>query len=477
MKFNFKILLILVLISAFFLYPISHLMPRHVDSWIVISEADHLIKSKTTNFTEPFTNERLNYPPGTFLLISTIASITNIDLINLDYLLRIINFIILSLLFYILSKELFNNEKIAVTTTIFTTLLLTDITMLGPAYLVPLVYGSILFLLFVIFLLKEKWILLLLTFITLGLTHTNTIIFTLLGLFIYLLFNKKYWDKYWLMLVMGIIGLILLIITIPLYIINQNLFNLILFSMIPPFFNFNKLLTYIFIPFFTLGIYFILKKENRARKLLIPLILILALEILSYSILGKGVLIRYRRVMYYIFLLTPLFVSYGLYSIIRQIEALLSKFKKLRFIKKFNIILIISILILLPISISVNLEQRKTDLVYVDEEEHAFLINFGKLYPNEYLTANHLQSYVLPYYNLKPVQISPGHIGKVLYFDEVGKCFVLRDINCIDKFFQNHSEFKYLYTQTFVNSTNFTIFYREEDLIIYKYNPLNTSKN
>lgn len=477
MKLNLKLIfVVLIVIITLSLFWSLQVMPRHVDSWILISQSDYILDSQTIDFKEPFSGEGFSNPLGSHVLVVVVSSISGLDILSLGFVFRILIFIILSFLVYGLSKSLFNNEKVAAVCGLFTPLILTNMTMLGPAYFVPLAFATILAFLFFIFLIKEKWFLMSLSFIILALTHASTMVFALIVLFLYFLFNRKYWKKFWIFFVILILGIIFFVSTHGFGFFIQKILELTAFHKLWPYFKFDKMLTYTFIPFFALGIYFIISKEKKARRFLIPLIVFLALEMFLFWY-WKGFAIRYRRIIYYIFMLLPFFVGYGVYNLSYYVDILISKFRKLKFIVNYKLILILILVILVPLAINLNINQRSFEYTFVNEEENVLLENFGNEYPNGYLAAGALQSYALPYYELKPVQISPGHIGKQLYYRQLFPCFYKRDVDCLIGFFREHPEFQYIYTRTKINSTYFEPLFVKEGLIIYEYKDLNITNN
>jgi hypothetical protein len=442
-------------------------MPQHIDSWIVISRADFILKEEAAALTEPFSGSRLYYPIGSYLSFAVIKSISGLDMIYLARLIPAMFFVVLGLLLYSLSNALFKNDLASISVMAFTPLSLSNITILGPYYLVPVAWGILLSLLFFYFILKEKWIIGFLTFIALAATHTSSTVFSIIGIGLYFIFDRKYWHKVKYLFLIGLASIILFSFTRGIGL----LFDLITSDLFAaqksrPYISIYMIMPIIFIVLLALGFYFILTKEKRAAKFLIPLFSVLAINAFIYWY-WKGFFIVYRRLFTFTFVIVPFFAGYSIYKISNIAEKFISK--RLLFIKKYNAILLMLLIILVPLSIKTNIKSHKYNNIYVDEDEHQLFTGFGKLYPDTYIATDYLQAHALPYYNLKPVQLSPAHVGNVLYFNQLAPCYNIIDSEeCFGDFFYT-TNFSYLYSRVPVNISYFKPFFNYNNKIIYMF--------
>jgi hypothetical protein len=467
LKYSLVISIILILFLVNYI-PHHNQMPQHVDSWIFISWAKSTLDDKRLTFIEPFSSETSHYPLGTRISLAVTTSITGLDMIHIAQFLPAIFFAILGLLLYSLSRRLFNNCTVAIVITAFTPLALSNITMLGPYYLVPVAWGMLLSLLFFYFFISSRWLFSLITLIAIVNTHTSSLVFSLIGVSLYFIFNRQYWLKIKYLFLIIFTAIIFFSLTIgyrPLFSLIVNFFA---FEKQPPYISVYLTLPVLFLVLQAIGFYLILIREKKAAHFLIPLFSVLAINAFLYWN-WKGFFLVYRRLFTFSFMVASFFVGYAVYTISETITNLLTRTSpKWQFLKKNNLLLITLLFILVPPTIHLNLKAHKYSEIYVDNEEHILLTRFGQLHPESYITTNHLQAYALPYYNLKPVQLSPMHISNISYFHNVSPCFYNRDIKCLESFF-NRTNFKYLYTQTLVNSTYFKPAFNYSNHVIYEF--------
>jgi len=55
------------------------------------------------------------------------------------------------------------------------------------------------------------------------------------------------------------------------------------------------------------------------------------------------------------------------------------------------------------------------------------------------------------------------------HLPELAPCFAKRDIDCLTKFFSEHTNYTYLYTQSLVNSTYFEPAFEYGGMVIYEF--------
>ncbi|MFH1849764.1 MAG: hypothetical protein ABH879_06275 [archaeon] len=453
-------------------------MPQHVDSWILLGIVDRAMETGYYPYTQPWSEGGWFYPPGSHLLTSVAVQLTDLDIYLVSEMFPAILFVILGLLQYWLAKGLFDSDTAGLSVMAFTTLVFSNITIMGNYYLVPLSFGIILtFLCFNAFI-RERWILLLVSFAAVGFTHSSTVIFAFMTMALFFAFNRRFWRKLvYLGLIIGVLA----------FLLHQTrfLFSMLSISFIRSFFfiakerpyqSFFLFVTFLFVILYSIGFFVIAIKERRARRFLIPILGFLSIDIFLYW-RDLGMLLPYRRLFYYIIVFTPFFVGYGVYVISDLLTTLLrtgerKRLSKLRFyyfISCSKLMLIILLLLLVPMAVYFN-QKSHPSLIYVTNAEHRLLSGFGKMHPQEFLATNHLQAYALPVYDLRPVQLSPMHVTNISHYPELSPCFYSRDIGCMTRFFnESDGKYRYLYTQTLVNSTHFVPAFNCSGLVIYEF--------
>jgi len=451
MKNSLKNILAIIILTAIFIVnyvPYHGQMPQHVDSWIVISNADFVLDEQELKFIEPFSYTYSSYPPGSHLSLAVITSITGLNMLFLAQLLPGIFFVMLGMLLYLVSKELFKNDIASLCVMAFTFLSLSNITMLGPFYLVPFIWGMLLSLLFFYFILKNKWKTAFLIFIAIALTHRTSMVFALLALGLYLVLNRENWKKLKYLLIIAITSLIIFFASGGAKLFYSMMQNLFVFEKSEPYISFRMSLGLIIIFLIGLGFYLILTREKKASSFLIPLFSLMALNAFIYWN-WQGFFIVYRRLFPLTFMFSSFFVGYAVYSISIFINKILPKK-----IRKYNLALIILLIIFVPMAVNANIESRKNNNIHVTNDENILFSKFGEIYPGEYLATDHLEAFSLPYYNLKPVQLSPAHGTTQGYFNQLSPCYMNRIPECFAGFLYKYN-FTYVYTGTKINTSYF----------------------
>jgi hypothetical protein len=433
-------------------------LPAHVDSWLVVSRAHQVQKDSSISFLGPI-SQNSTYPPGAHLHLAVSSSITGIPPLNIIPLFRFVFFMVLGLLLYTLSKKLFKNQITAIVISLFSPLALSNITMLGPAYLVPLTWGMLLALAFFRTMLDEKWIIASILFLALAFTHRSSLLFALLTIGLYYLITNRRRLLY--LLPFAIIATIIILISPgPEYLINV-LAGLFTFSKQRPYLVVKWILPWYFLTFLAIGIFATILKERKAAKFLIPIFSFMAINAFLYWY-WQGFLLVYRRLFTYLFLMSVPLIGYGVYALAERIE---SFWKPL---KKYHIVLIIALLLLIPLAIQTNLEARERNLIHVTEAEHLLLTEFAQTYPGTSLIADHLESIALPYYNIPPVQLSPGHGLNTLDYGRIAPCYYVAEPDCFAQYMaQNNISFVYPHANWHV--TYFQPIINESNLLIYQF--------
>jgi len=88
-------------------------------------------------------------------------------------------------------------------------------------------------------------------------------------------------------------------------------------------------------------------------------------------------------------------------------------------------------------------------LTLVSKSEAVIFKKLGELDPCSYLFANHLESFSLPYFHLKPLQLSPRHAGsKIRYESGMYRYYPNGDLSLFSSFFARENRVRgarYLY--------------------------------
>ncbi|MBI4232475.1 hypothetical protein HY605_04550 [Candidatus Peregrinibacteria bacterium] len=474
-----------ILFLSVFLPTYEVQMPQHVDSWIVISIADRIVKDHYIPRVDPFRGATLEYPKGVYAFVAVIHLITGIDMITLSQLLPAIIFVVMGALNYAIALRLFNKRTVAILSVVFTLLVLTNMTMLGPFYLVPLTFGALLILLMLYFISSGKIFLAILTYFAIPLTHMNSAMFATLILGLFFIVNNplRYWKYLVLFLVIGITGFLLFLTTKDIILSPEGLLDTLRwgffvyfkdFFKLPierPFINYLWEIKSIFFFFFGSGLFFILLREKKARKILVPSFIFLAINLYLFWNYKTGYFLFYRRTIFYLFLLSPLFISYGVFAIADVVSSSLLLFTKNRLtllIRHTHLFLVVLLIILIPEAVSINLNAHPSH-TWVSKEEHLFFKDFGKQHPNSYILTDHLEAYALPYYDLKPIMTSPMHQGGNFNFDQFFYPYLLGNGEVIASFFVKNDLYNYVYYPREMQLQNFTAVASQYGLWIYQY--------
>jgi hypothetical protein len=460
-------ILVAAILATLFLVtflPQRNLLPQHVDAWQVVTKAHSVLDSKEASLIEPFSSTILFYPPGSHLQLAIISSVSGLGILLLAKFIPAALFVILGLCLYSLSKLLLKSDLAALAILAFTPLALSNITMLGPYYIVPLAWGMVLSLLCFYFLVKESWLLFFLSFMALSLSHNSSMVFALIGIVLFFIFNKSYWAKvkYLFLLIVAAIA-IFVIISGSFSSLASIVLSFFAFDKASPYLSFFSLMPALFVLILALGFYFILVDEKKASSFLIPFFLFLVINAFLYWN-WKGFFLVYRRLFTFLFLMSTFFVGYGVFRISHGIERVIGR--SFPGFKKNNIALIIILALLVPFAVKANLDSHRSDITLVTNDEGVLFASFGQLFPTAYVATDHLQSFALPYYNLRPVQLSPAHGTDILYYEELHPCYESHNATCFESFFSKNN-FTYLHTRSSLNSSYFKPFFSFKSSTIY----------
>jgi hypothetical protein len=332
---------------------------------------------------------------------------------------------------------------------------LSQITMLGPFFLVSLTFGMVFSILSFYFLVRGKWGFFVVGIFCVGLSHSSSLVFALAASGLYFAFNPKLWSKLvWLALAGGLAVLVFvglnggdLLWTI--------VTNYLMFSKSWPYFQYIGLLGTLFMALLALGIFLIIVYERKGTSFLLPIFGFMAVDMFLYWT-WNGFFMVYRRLISYIFLLTPFFVGYSVYFIAKQLRR--------GAVIGFALLLII----LVPFAVAQNIHSRAPYQVYITHDEDALFTAFAKVHPGAYVLTDHLEAFALPYYNLTPISLSPSHGANTSYFTRVAGCYNTGNIDCIASFF-NSTGFEYLYARAGLNRSDFTPVVGVGSRVIYRF--------
>jgi hypothetical protein len=415
--------------------------PMHVDSWQMTTMADAIIKGGGLPSAEPFSGTPRKGPDGNPVLQAVLSGITSMSLLKLSVLMPALLNLGLAMLMYALAKLMFSNKEAGLAVMAFQPLVLSQITMLGPFFLVNLAFGMVLCMLAAALLLRRRWVLFLLVFAAVGFTHMSSFVFLSIATAVFFGFDRPNWRLLPLLAGLGLLAGLIFILVKGWALLELYLSNLFTFGKAWPYFQYINMLGPLFLVLLALGFYMANVKEPKARRFLIPLFSLLALNMLSYWV-WRGFFLVYRRLISFMFLLTPFFVGYAVVSIS-------GVFKRYR-----GLALACLLLLLVPLASMANLASRTPYILYITAEEHELFTGFGTLHPGAHILTDHLEGYAMPFYNLRPISLSPAHGANTTYYHQVGKCYLAGSLDCISQFFTDKG-FLYLYTGRPINDSRF----------------------
>lgn len=452
MRYALVLGVVIVLFLLNFLTRVNQ-MPQHLDEW------EHIVVAKLTMETgflqghEPYRSEWI-YPPGIYTVLSSLSLLSGLSLITIQKFLPSIFYIILGLMFYILSLKLFKRDEVAIAVMAFSTLILSNITIMGIYYLVPLAMGSFLTLLLLYFLVQDNWLMSLFILLAIAITHASTIVLAFVATFFYLVFSRK-----WRLIFMGLVGFMLVLGLMKFKNIylspSIDLLKYIFFRpAVKPFVIIANNLPWFFLVLLALGIFFIMLKERKASYALVPLFVFMIVDFFMYW-KYRGFVFVYRRLIYFIFLFIPFFVGYAVHHIADTPNRLFDS----KWLKQFPIFLIIFLLILVPFAWKLNQESHVSE-IYIMNDEHPLFTKFGEAFPNEKIITRFMMGWAMPYYDLEEVHLPPGH-------PVINSCFANKDSQCFADFMQQ-KDIKYVYAGFDLDGELFKPVAKYKGLIIYK---------
>ncbi|MFC2154083.1 hypothetical protein ACFLRC_01190 [Candidatus Altiarchaeota archaeon] len=448
-KFSEKIPSMIPVLLLFLIVYMPHQyygLPFHTDSWISLDLAKHIIDKQEISFSSPFGGETVIYPRGSHTLIALLSIVSGLSLVDISIYLPSFLYAALGLAFYALAKIIFEEKEAALFTLALSPLAISNYTMLGPAYLVPLAVGSILVINYFYFLVSSKYrqriflLPALALFSTVALTHINTTLFAIVSSMLFLFFSLL-WERKFLADVVIILFLILAIVgSAGIFIeifgfekVQELFWQYLVLEKEKPYQDYIALEGFIPAFLITVSLYYILLRfEKKALSFLVPIFVFLVLESIAYWF-ASGFFIRYRRIIYFLVLLTPLLAGFGAYNLVNSIM-------KLRFLRERYILRRVfagfSFIFLISLAVWTNLDTNSEITMYLNQHEHEVFTVLGRISPDSMVFGHHLTSYSFPYYELQPLQLSPRHLGpKLRYESGLYRVYPNGDLSQFSKFF------------------------------------------
>jgi hypothetical protein len=439
-------------------------IPLHVDSWITISVADFFSDNQKIMDIEPFSGLDYNYPPGSYVFLSVMSEVTGVSLPRLSELLPGFFMVVLGCMLYLIFRHFYEKPIYSLLPIFFTLMVMSNITILGPYYLVPISFGLIIYLAVLYFSLKENLTMQLISFIMLIMFHRSTALLGALTLFISFTLNfvenksfLPYAKKLFIIGAISIAGFFAYVASSPGPFLSELLQKIVLFSnthliqgIQKPFINYVSSLGMPVFIIIGIGMFAFIDKPK--WKLVLVTFFLLVVSLFSFWNWGISILIPYRRLVIYLFLFSPLFFSAGLILIYEYIHKLASEINSplIRYI--IPALYIISLVIFVPMFYEMN-QNSHVSRHWVDQDEMILFKQFGENYTGEFLVGGHLESFAFPYFDIKPVILSEFHPGDHDLFNKYYSAYIRRDLENLRNLFIDNPQVKYIYFPSPVQST------------------------
>ena len=467
------VLIPLVLPVLFALHFVPHYIvgvPMHSDSWIFISLAEHAGRMEGFSFPEPFKGREWDYPKGFVALLSVVSSLSKVPLHHLSGLIAGLMFVLAGIANYSIAKRLTNDATVPVLALLFTTLAISNIKMLGLFYLVPFAAGAILFLFMLHALVCERALPSLLFLSAIALTHRSTFLLASLSMFIFILVTAIRGRRLRALALGCVPGGLIVIVLVHLFMSRSSAIEagtaaavLFRYDRI----EYLSLLEPPFLFFVILGLFFLLMRGTDAKWLPASLFLLLLSLYVVYLVSGSGFLIPYRRLCSFLVLLAPLFAAFGLYGLLEYLKRLAAS-RGGRIREALKAAWVVAVILLFAHAIRMNLRAHPSPL-WVDRQELGLFEQFGRTHPGAHLMTGHLEAFSLPYFDLRPVITSPHHLGGNLNFNQVYFDYVDRNVPALVRFFDERTEYEYIYYPSPFKNPRFEEVMRRGDLAVYRF--------
>lgn len=411
-------LLFLLVFHAHYANP----MPFHADSWLLISIADEIIDSGEVTFQSPFGDGGLLiYPRGSHLYTAVFGTVCGLRLADVSILLPPLLYVGLGGLFYALGRRLYESREAALCVLAATPFAVSNYTLLGPSYLVPVAFGSLLMVTYFYFLIAAKYQdirfagVALLVFIVLANTHVNSTLLAIAATFLFVFFSLLFDHRVREDIVLLGVGVACVLgaagIAVSAFGVDRVfgfLSTYLFLEKEKPYQDYVALVGLVPALLAAAAVYYIsFHGKRRALTLLVPVFAFLVAESIAYW-LASGVFIRYRRVVYFMLLLTPLIAGYGLWGVLSSLSGFL---REQGYERTAKAAVIIGVTVVVALGASTHLATYDNVELYVSPADDKVLATFGAASPDSFLFAHHLTSFSLPYYDLMPLQLSPRHAG------------------------------------------------------------------
>ncbi len=397
-------------------------MPFHADSWLVISIADAILETGDVSFSSPYGDVgAIYYPRGSHIFTALAALLSGLGLADLSIYLPPLVYAALGLGFYALARRLYQSGSAALCVLAATPFAISNYTLLGPSYLVPVAFGSLLFIVYLTLLLASKYydvrtaLPALVVFAALANTHVNTTLLAIAATFLFVFFSLLFDHRLRedaILLGVGTLGFLAAVAVAWGVFGADRLADLVhsylFLEMEKPYQDYVSVVGLAPALLSVAAVYYIsVQKRRRALNLLLPLFAFLVVESLAYWA-AYGVFIRYRRVMYFMVLLTPLLAGYGLWGVLSSLSGTL---RNRGYQASVRPLVAVGVTAVVVLGLFTHLATYDDVVLYVTPREDKVLTAFGQSAPDAMVFAHHLASFSLPYYGLTPLQLSPRHAG------------------------------------------------------------------
>ncbi|MBS3055970.1 MAG: hypothetical protein J4473_00900 [Candidatus Aenigmarchaeota archaeon] len=438
-RHHIEIFLILIITSIFLLnfglYHYDYRFPLHADDWIHISVANDVTTGRTINELDPYFNENIMfYPRGFHVMLAEISKMSGLDMVDIARFFPAVFQSILALSIFLLLKKIVHPYAglfgaFAVIT------LRTHPTILGPALLVPLNFGLILVPVMLYFFIrgyetkKPVWFFLGMSiwFVIFSFHFSSFIITTFIGVISLteIAFLKERMKAMKAILISGVAFAVLMALFMIRFYktdIIKTITGLvqssgsIIISPFSPLF----LVNYLIAGFALIGLIYLLTRYKVGHVTILGWTIFIFFDLYLFFQSG-GTFISYERSVFYATEVLIILGAIGLYYVA---DFFRTYPKGLKYIP---IIIFCSVLLL---SFYVNVYEGRTYIYHlISEEQFQTYKWLGENYGGSKFLTNHLHSLSLPYFHLKPVQVSPMHAVPTGAFSEFGQDYYTRDVD------------------------------------------------
>jgi hypothetical protein len=418
--------LLLIFTINYGFYHSTYKYPLHADDWIHVVVTDQITLGRTVNEKDPyFHTDLMFYPRGFHVLLAELAKLTGLDMLQIARFFPGIFQCIIALMFFLLLNRFFGTGAGlfgAFSVAVFRT----HPTILGPAYLVPLNFGLLLTPLMLYFLLrgyktaKTKYFILgfFIWFVIFNFHFSSFLFASFIALLSMteLFFAKQKIETFQSIVISAAVFIIAIFFFLSSFYKTSMIKSIIgliqgtgsiMLSPFSPIFLVNYMLAF----FAFIGLYYLFSHRKTGSATIIAWIVFIFINLfLFYKMSGLG--FSYERSVFYA---TEVLVITGAIGLAYATKYFHDYPKTLKYIP------IIIFIFILGISFYSNATSASQYMYYlIDDSDYKAYTWLGERYPNHVLLDNHLKSLSLPYFHIRPAQISPMHAVPVGYWEKFG---------------------------------------------------------